>query len=151
MIYNVSMSLNAKTKDIIINYFAKKPEVTAIYLYGSRARGDAKRNSDIDLAALVTDERKYPGFGIPQVVFGQDLSKLTGRKVEVQDLKTCSVDFSHRVLTEGKLLISNNEKARIAFEERVLRVYFDMKPALDEYYKSLSEITKKGELHVRYT
>ena len=134
----------------IKDYFNKRKEVAAVYLYGSQARGDAKKSSDIDLAVLVTNRRKYRGFGIPQVVFAQDLSKITGRKVEVNDLDTVSVDFAHRVLTEGRLIISNNEKARIDFEEKVLRTYFDLKPALDEYFKELSEITKRGELGVRY-
>ena len=134
----------------IKDYFNKRKEVAAVYLYGSQARGDATKTSDFDLAVLVTNRRKYRGFGIPQVVFAQDLSKITGRKVEVNDLDTVSVDFAHRVLTEGRLIISNNEKARIDFEEKVLRTYFDLKPALDEYFKELSEITKRGELGVRY-
>ncbi len=150
-IITVTMTMSKKTKKIIADYFSRKPEVAAVYLYGSQARGDAKNSSDIDLAVLVTNKRKYTGFGIPQVVFAQDLSKLIGKEVEVQDLEVCRIDFAHRVLTEGKLLVSNNEPARIAFEEKVLRTYFDMKPFLDEYYKSLSEIAKKGELHVRYT
>ena len=134
----------------IKDYFNKRKEVAAVYLYGSQARGDATKTSDVDLAVLVTNRRKYRGFGIPQVVFAQDLSKITGREVEVNDLDAVSVDFAHRVLTEGRLIISNNEKARIDFEEKVLRTYFDLKPALDEYFKELSEITKRGELGVRY-
>ncbi|OGD86204.1 hypothetical protein A2164_02020 [Candidatus Curtissbacteria bacterium RBG_13_35_7] len=137
-------------KKTIIDYFSKKPEVAAVYLYGSYARGEANINSDIDLAILVTNKKKYSGFGIPQVVFAAELKKLTGKEVEIQDLGVCRVDFAHRVLAEGELLISNNQKARIQFEEKTLRVYFDLKPALDEYYQYLSKITKKGELHVRY-
>lgn len=144
------MRLNPKDKNTIIGYFADKKEVAAVYLYGSQARGDAKEDSDIDLAVLVTNHRKYSGFGIPQVVFAQDLAKILDREVEVQDLETCSVDFAHRVLVEGKLLLANNQKARTAFEERILRHYFDLKQFLDEYFIKLSEITKKGELHVRY-
>lgn len=145
------MSLDNKTKDIIFSYFAKKPEVAAVYLYGSFARGDAENASDIDLAVLVTDKRKYTGFGIPQVVFAQELSKITKKEVDVQDLDNVSVDFTHRVLTEGKLLIANNDKARVAFEEKVFQVYFDLKPGIDEYFNHLSKITKKGQLHVRFT
>lgn len=134
----------------IVDYFSKKPEVAAVYLYGSYARGDARANSDIDLAVLVTDKRKYTGFGIVQVVFAQDLSKITDKKVDVVDLDDATVDFAHRVLSESILLISSNDKARIKFEEKTLRVYFDLKPAIEEYYKHLSEITKRGDLGVRF-
>lgn len=144
------MSLNPKTKNIIIEYFTKKPEVASVYLYGSYARGKAKKDSDIDLGVLVSGKTGYTGFSFPELAFAQELTKLTGKDVEVQDLYSVSIDFAHRVLAEGKLLLSNNEGVRIDFEERVLRVYFDLKPALEEYYRNLSQIAKKGELHVRY-
>src|SRR3989304_6705201 len=144
------MKLNQKTVKKIIKYFSKKPEVATVYLYGSYARGDAKIDSDIDLAVLVTDPRKYKGFSIPQVVFALDLSKITGKKVEVQDLTACSVEFAHRVLSEGKLLTSNNEKDRVNFQTSTVRKYFDLKPILDEYNYYLAKIIKRGELHVRY-
>lgn len=144
------MNLDNNTKIMIIEYFRKRPKVAAVYLYGSQARNQAKKYSDIDLAVLVEDKSKYTRLNLPQIVFAQDLSKLTRKEVDVQDLDKVSVDFAHRVLAEGKLLLSNNERARIKFEERVLRTYFDLKPALEEYYQHLSQIAKKGELHVRY-
>lgn len=144
------MKLSQDQVKKIKNYFAKKPEVAAVYLYGSQARGEAKKASDIDLAVLVTNTRKYKGFGIPQVVFAQDLTKITGRTVEVQDLKACSIEFAHRVISEGKLLISNSPKIRINFELEIIRKYFDLKPILDEYDYYLSQIISRGELHVRY-
>src|SRR3990172_10312156 len=126
------MRLRKRDVGKIRRYFSQKPEVIAVYLYGSFARGDAKNDSDVDLAALVTDKNKYTGFGIFQVVFAQNLSQILNREVEVQDLEVCSIDFAQRILSEGKLIISNNEKARIAFEEKTIRDYFDMKPGLDE-------------------
>lgn len=144
MAYNIQhMSIDQKTKQIIIDYFAGKPEVATVYLYGSQARGDARPDSDIDLGVLMIDKKNF-------YHYDSDLSSLTKREVEIQDLHECRVDFAHRVLCKGNLLLSNNEKARVDFEEKIFRNYFDMKPFLDEYYKSLSEITKRGELHVRY-
>lgn len=137
------MTLDQKTKTIIIDYFKDKPEVAVVYLYGSQARGDARPDSDIDLAVLVMDKKNL-------YHYDSDLSKLTGKDFEIQDLQACRVDFAHRVICEGEILLSNNEKSRILFEEKTIRNYFDIKPFLDEYYKSVSRIAKKGELHVRY-
>lgn len=135
----------------VTKYFKARPNVSAVYLYGSRARGDERQDSDIDLAVLLSNKQKPTSSDMPQVTFMQELTKHLQRKVDVQDLQSCSVDFVHRVLTEGKLITANNDTERVAFEEEILRKYFDMKPGLDEYYTKLSEITKKGELHVRYT
>lgn len=145
------MTLSNRDKNKITSYFADKKEVAAVYLYGSQARNDAREDSDIDLGILLAGKIKQRGLDSPQFSAPFDLGRLLNKEVEVQDLEACGVDFAHRVLTEGKLLISNNEKVRITFVEKVLRDYFDLKPLLDEYYKSLSEIAKRGELHVRYT
>ena len=76
--------------------------------------------------------------------------KMRLREMETLRERIAQLEMEVRILSEGKLIISNNEKARIAFEEKTIRDYFDMKPGLDEYYKHLSEIAKRGELHVRY-
>lgn len=144
------MGISKQILQKIEEYFSQKPEVAAVYLYGSQARGDAKDNSDIDLGILLTVKDVSKRFKL-QVAYSFELPKVTNKEIEVQDLENCSVDFAHRVLAEGKLLVSNNEKVRIEFEERIFRTYFDLKPALDEYFSKLSEIAKRGELHVRYT
>lgn len=42
--------LNAKTVELIQNCFGKYPEVSWVKIYGSRAKGNYGRGSDIDLA-----------------------------------------------------------------------------------------------------
>ena len=145
----MNLSVNVRTK--ILKYFAQKPTVTAVYLYGSQATGEATSKSDIDLAVVASDYNASAGLDIPQITFAQELSAQIGKKIEVQNLKDCSVNFSHRVITEGKLLLVNDERARVKFEERLMNLYFDLKPALDEYFEELSQIARRGDLHVRYT
>lgn len=131
-------------------YFPQKPQVVAVYLYGSQVRGEAKKTSDIDLGVVLKEKPLYSHLAIPQVEFAQELSELLGKKVEVQNLTNCSLEFAHRVLAEGKLIYSGNESKRIEFETTTVRRYFDMKPTFEEYYRELSKIAKRGELHVRY-
>lgn len=80
----------------------------------------------------------------------QELTDKLGIKVEVQDLEKCSLEFAQRVLSEGELIYSANEKKRITFTEMVLRDYFDRQPAREEYYYYLHQMAKKGELNARY-
>lgn len=134
----------------IQDYFSQKSQVVAVYLYGSQARGEAKKTSDIDLGVVLKKNAFFSTLFIPQIKFAQELSELLGKEVEVQDLTSCSLEFAHRVLSEGKLLYSADLRKRIEFETTIVGKYFDLKPALEEYYRELQEIAKKGELHVRY-
>lgn len=133
----------------IRKYFSQKPGVAAVYLFGSFARKEAGQDSDLDLGILLTQKTEKP-FSLPQVTFAKELEPVVERKVEIQDLEACRVDFAHRVISEGKLIYSGDEKKRIDFEEKILRNYFNLKPALDEYYRHLSEIVYRGELNARY-
>jgi len=144
------MSINSQITATVTKYFKERPNVAAVYLYGSQARGDEKQGSDFDLAVLFSKKKKPTNSDMPQVTFIQELTKHLQRKVDVQDLKNCRVDFAHRVISEGRLLISNNEGERMEFEENILQRYFDLKPMFEEYYKSLSDIAKKGEIGVRH-
>lgn len=144
------MKLEEKIIGKMVEYFSKKPEITAVYLYGSYARGEANEMSDIDLG-VVLKERQLEAFSIPEVQMAEELSDITGIKVEIQNLELCRIDFAHRVVSEGLLIYSGDEKLRVEFEEKIFRDYFDIKPMLEEYYYYLSQMAKKGELGARYT
>lgn len=140
---------NSKLKKIK-GYFKKNKSVVALYLYGSYAKKTAKPNSDIDLGIIFDSDYRNKLNGFDSFGYQANVSKDLGIDVELQDLRSCTLSFAHRVLVEGQLIVANNEKERILFEEEILRKYFDSKPLFDEYYSSLSKITKKGEIHVRY-
>ncbi|KKQ35721.1 MAG: polymerase beta domain protein region protein [Candidatus Woesebacteria bacterium GW2011_GWA1_37_7] len=140
---------NSKLKKIK-GYFKKNKSVIALYLYGSYAKKTAKPNSDIDLGIIFDSDYRNKLNGFDSFGYQANVSKDLGIDVELQDLRSCTLSFAHRVLVEGQLIVANNEKERILFEEEILRKYFDSKPLFDEYYSSLSKITKKGEIHVRY-
>lgn len=144
------MKFNNNLQRKITRYFSRKKEVGAVYLFGSQAKGGTRESSDIDLGVLFAKNEKKSLLSFPEAIFSSELSEILGKKAEVIDLGNARVDFAHRVITEGKLLLANNEKERVKFEEKILSLYFDLKPGLDEYFKNLSQIAKKGELHVGY-
>ena len=48
----MSFGLDDKTVSLIKNVFVKYPEIEKVIIYGSRALGNYKHNSDIDLAVV---------------------------------------------------------------------------------------------------
>lgn len=136
-------------KELVIkkigDYFAKQPYIVAVYLYGSYARNEESKESDIDLASLfedkVRDRLKL------RLHYENQLGKLLGATFEIQELNICRVDFAYRVLQEGILVRCNNENARIAFENKILQNYFDLQPFFAEYYSVLQQQSLKGDFH----
>ncbi|QLC23839.1 nucleotidyltransferase domain-containing protein [Parasphingopyxis algicola] len=57
------MGLNEEDRAKIMAWAATHPEISQVYLYGSRARGDHRPDSDIDLAIVMkpqaSDESSY--------------------------------------------------------------------------------------------
>ena len=143
------MKLTEKTVGILKNYFAIRPSVAVVFLFGSYAKATANKESDIDLGILFNNKTESP-FASDEITIMQELTAQVGIKTEIQDLEKCSLEFAQRVLSEGKLIYSANENKRVAFTEMVLRDYFDMQPAREEYYYYLHQMAKKGALNARY-
>lgn len=107
-------------------------EVTAVYLFGSRSRGDARSDSDIDVAVLFSG----PDYGRllgPLSDMSGRLERAFERAVDLIDLRNAPPDLVHRVLRDGELLLDRNPDERVAFEVRSRNEYFDLLPHLERY------------------
>lgn len=103
---------------------ADLPHVQAAYVYGSAARGDARPDSDLDLALLLA-----PGAQIPDRLglMGR-LSRAAQRDVSVVSLRHAGLDLIVEVLREGRLLFTRNEMLTLAWEAERMTDYADFKP-----------------------
>lgn len=144
------MKIDAKDLAKIRKYFKKQPTVAAVYLYGSFAKGEAKKDSDIDLGIVFLRKKKREQpFLLPQLVFADELTKILKRKVEIQDLDDCSLSFAYRVISEGKVLVGKEASRRVEFEVDVMRRYFDLQNFYQEYEKQIAHLAGKGVLDAR--
>lgn len=144
------MKISPKELTKIRNYFKKQPAVAAVYLYGSFVRGEARRDSDIDLGVVFSKKnQKDKPFSLPQLAFADELTKILKRKVEIQDLDDCSMSFVYRVISEGKVLIGKETTRRVKFEVDVMRKYFDLQNFYQEYEKQIAHLARKGVLDAR--
>lgn len=107
------------------------PGLVAAYLFGSRARGSDRANSDVDVAIWL--ERSPSSFGEYPLELAGDLEQELGLPVDVVVLNRAPSDLVHRVLRDGDLLVERNRSARIRFEVRARNDYFDMQPFRDAY------------------
>jgi uncharacterized protein len=116
----------------IADLLSSRADVVAVYLFGSTARGDARPDSDVDVAVLF--DRPQPStLDAPRFVLEGTLEDAIGRPVDLVVLNDAPVDLRIRVLRHGRLLVDRVPAARIAFEVRTRNEAFDMEPVLARY------------------
>ncbi len=136
-------------KTFIINYFRSKPEIAAVYLFGSEARNEATQVSDIDLAVILNKNlRENKLFLLGGLE--EELSSLLKRKVDVQDLDQAGNIFRFRVLSEGKIIFDRRGEEKFDFQTRAVNNYFELKPIYDEYYMEMGKRIKSDSFAKPY-
>ncbi len=92
--------------DATVKIILQHAHPTRIYLYGSRATGEASETSDIDIAY---DDKDFKDFDLIE----QDVLKLdTLLKIEVINTAFTEERFRNRVLSTGRVLYSADKKLR---------------------------------------
>jgi predicted nucleotidyltransferase len=112
-----------------------KAGIVCVYLYGSLARGQGHRKSDVDIAVLYATEppSTLDGLGLG---LGSALERHLGRPVDLVILNRAPVDLIHRVLRDGILIHDRNPAVRIRFEVQARNEYFDLLPYLRQYRRT---------------
>lgn len=111
------------------------PEILAVYLYGSQARGTARVGSDVDLAVLLAGDPPRTLRSAPRDLEARVESRLR-LPVEIVVLNEAPADLVHRVLRDGTVLLDRDRPARLRFEVQSRNEYFDLAP-LRRLYRRL--------------
>ncbi len=112
-------------------YFSHRPEIKVGYIFGSRAKGCEGELSDIDIAILI-DEEKVPKdepYGYKANIITDLMGVFKTGKIDLVILNESPLFLSFRVIHDGIILYSDDEKKRIDFEVKIMSRYFD-----EQYY-----------------
>lgn len=92
--YNTGLS--SELIALMIRVILKNVSASKILIYGSRARGDFKKTSDIDIAVECDDTNRV---AILNEILNEELPTLL--KCEVVDFKKIDEKFKEEILREG--------------------------------------------------
>lgn len=115
-----------ETLSLVRPYLAQRAEVLFAYLFGSTARGDNRPASDVDIAVFIDPDRIGANAGSYRTALLTDLLSCLGRNdVDLVLLNQAPAVLSHRVLRDGRLILSRDEASRVGFAEKTMRNYCD--------------------------
>jgi len=115
----------------------KEKKVIVAYLFGSYAKKTHTRRSDIDIAILLSETpKKLLEY---YLYLMNKLSKILGNEVDLIILNTSPPLLKHQVIKHGKIVYSQSEEARIAFEARAQSEYLDFSRAIERYNKCFTK------------
>ena len=106
--------------------------IQAAYLFGSRARGRAKKKSDLDLAVISAQDIS----GWERIEMETDLSNQLGIDVDLVIFHQLNPLLQHQILKHGRLIFEKDRSERIRQETRARYEYLDTR----YLYKELGDL-----------
>lgn len=123
-----------------------RPEVLEGYLFGSRARGTAGPQSDVDVAVFVDPARVVPSaFGYEAELGTALMAALGTDRIDVVVLNAAPPLLHHRVLRDGVRVIARDLAATTTREGAALSRYCDYVPQLAKIERAAAARLRDGE------
>jgi uncharacterized protein len=140
-------------KNVFNDFLVQRPEILAVYLFGSLAKDKSRNSSDIDVAFLFDrsfyKNDPYNSFSIAQIM-GADAGKGVRTKVDVSILNGASLFFAYEVISTGICLYEKDTNERIRYEIAIKGQYFDFKPFIMQLRQNkIAYMCASAEKHVR--
>lgn len=123
----------------IVDYFERKAEISALYIFGSAAKGRETVESDIDIAVLINDQKKERRtYETLKKTYYAASPKLSSRPVQIVILNMAPPFLKYRIIKTGKVLFDKNRRLRVSLTANAIIEYFDYKPIEDIFLKAVA-------------
>lgn len=117
------------------------PDLQAVYLFGSRAEGLARPESDTDIAYLAEGVALS---AVDRFFLAQKLANVLHTDVDLIDLKKASTVLRFEIVGKGKRIFCPDEYACDLFEATVFSMYQRLQ---EERAGIIAEIMRKGRVY----
>lgn len=131
-------------KQAVAEIACRHPAIVAVYLFGSRAEGTARPDSDYDLAVLYRPGREPGSIVEARTSLQQRFEELFNRDVDVVFLHLADIEMRYEIINKGKVVYCTDEEARTDFVDVVFRDYLDFKPFLAQFRREVAEAIREG-------
>ncbi len=119
--------------------------VAAAYLFGSRASGRPRPDSDTDVAVVMSTGATVPGLLARESLALALAPLLGGGEVDLVVLDTAPLELRARVVRTGRLLAAPDPVTRVRFEVDTQSRWFDVEPAHTEQTAAfLRRVAERG-------
>jgi uncharacterized protein len=115
--------------------------VAVAYLFGSRAEGRERPDSDHDVAVLFAGEPSFDA----TARLAAELAPVLGTPVDVVDLEAATLELRGLVADRGRLLRSVDEPRRVRFEVDARMRWIEFRPTLEAASRGfLERVAREG-------
>jgi len=107
--------------------------VVFAYVFGSRVHGRYAVKNDVDVAVYTDGETSWRNLADTLNALEDELKC----RVDLVHLNTAPPSLAYEVISTGVMALDKRPEQRVEYEVKVLKEYLDLKPRLEEYFKSL--------------
>ena len=112
---------------VLAEVFGRYQDIQAVYLFGSRAKGAGRKDSDLDLAVVP----RNPSARKRKLEILTDLARIGFTDVDLVFLDTSDMVLKFEAVRHNRLVYRASDFDRGTMYSNVVRQYLDLKPYLD--------------------
>ena len=122
--------------------FGRYPDIQAVYLFGSRAAGKGRHNSDLDLAVVPRNAAVREN----KLEFLTELARIGFDDVDLVFLDTPDMVLKYEAVRHNRLVYQAADFDRGTMYSNVVRQYLDLKPRLEVQRKAYRQRILGGQM-----
>ncbi|NLJ58897.1 MAG: nucleotidyltransferase domain-containing protein [Tissierellia bacterium] len=137
------MFLTEEEKKIIISILTEDLEPQFIYVFGSYAIGEARSDSDVDIA--IYQDCKIDPYKLFQV--SNKISLKLKRDIDLVSLREVSTVFAAQIISKSEIIYSKDESLRQNYSIKIFKEYVKLN---EEREVVLNSIREDGSIYGKW-